>query len=99
MKHRNPIMVIILTLITLGIYGIAWHVMTKNEMNTKGAKIPTAWLYIIPIVNIYWLWKFSEGVELVTNKEMTTVVSFLLMYFLGMIGGAIVQDKLNAVSN
>ncbi|MDO8578886.1 MAG: DUF4234 domain-containing protein [Dehalococcoidales bacterium] len=98
MKHRDPIMVIILTIITLGIYGIAWCVMTKNEMNAKGAHIPTAWLIIIPIVSIYWMWKLSEGVELVTNKEMSAAVAFLLVFFLGVIGAAIVQDKLNKVA-
>ncbi len=98
MQHRNPIMVILLSIITLGIYYIIWLVTTKNRMNTKGAQIPTAWLLIIPLVNIYWLWKFSEGVELVTNRGMQTVVAFLLLWLLDMIGAAIVQNELNKVA-
>jgi len=46
-------MVIVLSLLTLGIYVLVWFVKTKREMNTKGAEIPTAWLIIIPIINIY----------------------------------------------
>ena len=98
MQHRNPIMVIFLSLITLGIYTLVWDVRTKNEMNTKGAQIPTAWLLIIPFVNYFWLWKFSEGVEVVTSKKMGAVVAFCLLFFLGVIGMAIIQDKLNQVA-
>ena len=98
MRHRDPIRVFFLSLITLGIYCLVWYVKTKNEMNTRGAKIPTAWLIIIPLINYFWLWKFCEGVEMVTNKEMGAGVAFLLIFFLGVIGMAIIQDKLNNVA-
>jgi len=98
MQHRNPIMVIFLSLITLGIYALVWSVRTKDEMNAKGAQIPTAWLLIIPFVNYFWLWKFSEGVEVVTSKKMGAGVAFCLQFFLGVIGMAIIQDKLNQVA-
>jgi hypothetical protein len=91
-------MVFFLSLITFGIYGLVWYVKTKNEMNAKGAQIPTAWLIIIPIANIYWLWKYSEGVESVTSKEMSAGLAFVLIFLLGVIGMAIVQSKFNAVS-
>jgi len=42
MQHRDPIMVFFLSLITFGIYALVWYVRTKNEMNAKGAQIPTA---------------------------------------------------------
>ena len=95
LQHRDPIMVLILGLITFGIYGLYWYAMTKLELNQSGAQIPTAWLIIIPIINIYWEWKFCEGVEQVTNKRMSAVVAFLLMFFIGIIGAAVIQDTLN----
>jgi len=98
MQYRNPIMVILLSIITFGIYSLVWVVTTKNQMNAKGAQIPTAWLLIIPFVNIWWYWKFCEGVELVTNEGMGTVVAFLLIYLLGAIGEAIIQNELNKVT-
>ena len=98
MQHRNPIMVILLSLITLGIYTLVWSVRTKNEMNAKGAQIPTAWLLIIPFVDYFWLWKFSEGVEVVISKKMGAGVAFCLLFFLGVIGMAIIQDKLNQIA-
>ena len=98
MQHRNPFLVFFLPLITFGIYGLVWYVKTKREMNAKGAQIPTAWLIIIPIVNIYWLWKYSQGVEVVTNKDMSAAVAFILLFLLGSIGMAIVQAKFNSLS-
>ena len=98
MQHRDPIMVILLSIITFGIYYLVWLVTTKNQMNTKGAQIPTAWLLIIPLVNIWWYWRFCEGVELVTNKGMQTVIAFLLLWLLGIIGIAIIQNELNKVA-
>lgn len=98
MKQRNPIAVALLPFITFGIYGIYWEVKTKGELNAKGATIPTAWLIIIPIVNYYWLWKYSEGVEKVTNGKMSGVIAFILLALLGSIGAAIIQDEFNKVS-
>jgi len=98
MAHRNPISVVLLPIVTLGIYYLVWYVTTKNEMNERGANIPTAWLLIIPIANWFWMWEFSKGVELVTNKAMGTGSAFVLLLFLGTIGGAIVQSNLNKVA-
>jgi len=98
MQRRDPIMVFLFSVITLGIYSIFWAVATKDQMNAKGAQIPTAWLIIVPIVNFFWWWKFCEGVEVVTNKGMGAAVAFLLILFLGAIGMAIIQNELNKVA-
>ena len=98
MKNRNPIAVALLPFITFGIYGLVWQVKTKNEMNTRGADIPTAWFLIIPIVSYYWLWKYSEGVESVTGGKITQVLSFVLVFLLGSIGAAVIQNEFNNAS-
>lgn len=98
MKNRSPIAVFLLTIVTLGIYGIVWYVKTKGEMNKQGAEIPTAWLIIIPLVNIWWLWKYSEGVEKITGGKTSGVLSFVLLWLLGSIGMAIVQSEFNSKS-
>ncbi|ALE92880.1 hypothetical protein AOC05_12200 [Arthrobacter alpinus] len=95
LKKRSPLAVLLLPLITFGIYQIVWYVKTKNEMNQLGAQIPTAWLVIVPIVNIWWLWENSSGVERVTKNGLSKVSSFLLVLLLGSIGGAIVQNTFN----
>lgn len=97
MEKRSLGMVFVLTLITFGIYGIFWQVHTKSEMNARGATIPTAWLMIVPFVNIWWMWKYCEGVEQVTGGKLSGVVSFLVLWLLGVIGMLIIQDSFNKV--
>src|SRR5512133_3900864 len=95
MKRRGPFAVFFLSLFTLGIYAFIWQILTKCEMNRIGAKIPTAWLIIIPIVNIWWTWEYCGGVEKVTKGKMSQVIAFILIWLLGIIGIAIIQDSFN----
>lgn len=95
MKQRNPLAVLLLSFFTLGIYSIYWLVKTKAEMNRQGAQIPTAWLLIVPLINIWWYWKYSEGVGQVTAGRLHGVLAFLLLILLGAIGAAIIQDYFN----
>jgi len=95
MKQRSPIAVALLPFVTFGIYSIYWMVKTKIEMNEKGQTIPTAWLIIIPFVNIWWYWKYSEAVGNVTNEKISGVLAFVLLLLLGSIGQAIIQDSFN----
>ena len=98
MTNRHPILVLVLSFFTCGIYYIYWLVVSKIEMNNRGADIPTAWLLIIPFVNIYWLWRWSQGVEKVTNGALTAVPTFLLCWVIAIIGGAIIQSYFNKVT-
>jgi hypothetical protein len=98
MTQRSPVSVALLSLVTFGIYGIFWEVKSKGEMVNQGADIPTSWLIIVPFVNIYWLWKWSAGVEKVTNGQLSGVMTFVLMYLVGPVGAAIVQDSFNKSS-
>lgn len=95
MKNRNLVAVFFLTFLTFGIYNIVWHVKTKNELNSLGAEIPTAWLLIVPFVNIWWLWKYSEGVGKVTNEKVSTILAFVLLFLLNIVGMLILQYEYN----
>jgi hypothetical protein len=95
MQERSVAGVVILSIVTCGIYALYWHVATKSEMVEAGADIPTAWLLIVPIANIYWLWKWGGGIEHVTRGKLTAPVVLLLAILLPLISMAIVQDALN----
>jgi Domain of unknown function (DUF4234) len=97
MQKRNPIAVVLLTLVTFGIYGIYWEVVTKGEMVKKGADIPTAWLIIVPIANLWWAYKYCMGVEKVTNGKMSGVLALVLMLVLSYVGIGIIQDAFNKI--
>jgi hypothetical protein len=98
MTQRSPIVVVLLTLVTFGIYALIWHVKTKNEMNrVYGTAIPTAWWLLVPFVGgLYWLWKWSEGAEKATGTSGITV--FLLMFVIPIVGIPVMTSKFNAAA-
>lgn len=96
-EKRNIVLIYILIFLTLGIYFIYWEYKTKNEINELGANIPTAWLLIIPIANIYWLYKYSEGFSKYVKKD-DTVLWFLIFFLIGIVMPVIVQSELNMIS-
>lgn len=93
MTHRSPAAVFLLPVVTLGIYWFVWLAKTRGELNAQGAKIPTTWLYILPIVSYWYLWRLASGAALVSGKSAGGVFALLLL--LGNLGGAIVQSGLN----
>lgn len=96
MKHRSVAAVVLLPFVTFGIYSLYWHVSTKKELNEQGANIPTAWLLIVPIANIFWLWKYYEGAEQVTNKKVNSVLMFIIALLVtSIISSAICQSAFN----
>lgn len=98
MKQRNPLAVFLLPIVTFGIYSWYWLVKTKGEMNKLGQDIPTAWIWLIPMVGgVWWMWKYSESVENISNGKLSGVLSFILLFLLGNIGQAIIQDTFNKV--
>ncbi len=98
MRKRSVAGVVVLSIVTLGIYAVYWMVATKGEMNARGEEIPTAWLIIVPIANIWWTWKYAEGVDRVTSGRLSAGVAFLLLWLLGLIGMAIIQSTFNKVA-
>jgi hypothetical protein len=96
MTNRSPVAVLLLPIITLGIYSLVWLVKTKREMNELVTpKVPTTWLMIVPIANFVYLWKFSAAVTQVTKGAAGQGTAFALMLLLGPIGQAVVQSWLN----
>jgi Domain of unknown function (DUF4234) len=95
MKHRSPAAPLLLPFVTLGIYTLVWHVKTKNEMNqTITNRIPTAWLLIVPIGNIFWLVTYARGAK-EFNGTGSTAGTFWLLALTGVIGQAILQARFN----
>ena len=81
MEHRSVGKVILLSLVTFGIYAIVWFFKTTKELNARGAQIPTPWLMIVPIANLFFLWKYFEQAEHVTGGAVNGVLYFVLGFF------------------
>lgn len=95
MKKRSVAAPLLLPFVTFGIYSLVWLVKTKGEMNNAGQNVPSAWLLILPIGNIVWLWKYSVAVENFTNKGISRASTFWLQFLFGVIGYAVVQSAFN----
>jgi hypothetical protein len=97
-KKRNIVLVYVFSIITLGIYAIYWVVKTKGEMNSLGAKIPTCWLLIIPIANLYFMYRYCEGFATKVKKDNNTILWFIVTIIVGIVMPAIVQSELNKLA-
>lgn len=99
MKERNPLVVFLLSIITVGIYYWYWLVKTKGEMNrTADAGIMTAWIWLIPFIGgLWWLWQYSVGVEKVTNGKYSSALAFIILLLIPGVGieAAIIQHAFN----
>jgi UDP-N-acetylmuramyl pentapeptide phosphotransferase/UDP-N-acetylglucosamine-1-phosphate transferase len=96
LKLRNVVLVYILGIITLGIYFIYWYVKTKREINENfGAAISTCWLLIIPIANIYWMYRYAEAYAYYVKRDSNTTLWALLFILISIITPALVQIELN----
>lgn len=96
MEQRNIGIMIPLMLVTAGLYMVYWLVVTKLDFNDRGAHIPTSWLLIIPLANIYFLYKFTEAfARIIFKNEQLTVPYFLLLMLLLPVGILICQHNIN----
>lgn len=97
-KNRNIVSVYLLSIITFGIYGIYWTVQTKEEIKSLGGDIPTCWLLIIPIANIYFLYKYAEAFATKVKKDDNGVLWLIVFWLISIIMPAIVQSELNKLA-
>jgi hypothetical protein len=97
-KKRNPVLVITFSIITAGIYFIYWAVKTKEEINSLGANIPTMWLMIVPIGNMYLLYKYCDGFSECVRKDKFGPIWFLVSLTVFPVLPIIVQVELNKLA-
>lgn len=95
-EKKNIVVIYILGLITFGIYFLWWFYQSKEEINSQfGGNIPTAVLLIIPIANLYWMYRYAEAFSEKVKKDNNTILWALLFIIVGIIAPAIVQSELN----
>jgi hypothetical protein len=71
---------------------------TKHEINDLGAHIPTSILIFIPIANIYWLYRYSEGFSTYVKRDSNPLLCFIVFFLIEPVMPAIVQSELNRVA-
>lgn len=79
MKKRSLSSIALLMFSTLNFYSIYWWVVTKNELNKMGAKIPTAWLRFIPIASMYFHYKYAQAFSKYVDRSNSPIAYFVLI--------------------
>ena len=99
-KFKNPLLIYLFSMISFGVYGIVWHVKSKRDLVALGAEIPTSWLLIVPLANLFYMYKYFEGYTKVKG-DGNALVLFLLNTFtpFGLIVPYLVQDLINGHAN
>ena len=99
-KRRNPFLVFLFTLITLGIYGIYWLVSTTRELQRTTQSAPKPWwlwLLLIPlvgyVVRIVYYWKYSKALEELSG--FSAIGMFVLWILLSPVAMILAQIELN----
>jgi hypothetical protein len=80
--------------VVIGAIGGVWEwcvVKPIEEMKVKGIQLPTAWRYFAPLGSCAWLWKFSKGIEVITEGKMGARRVFVAVFILGIVGFVIVR--------
>ncbi|MBI2798059.1 DUF4234 domain-containing protein [Candidatus Saccharibacteria bacterium] len=80
MKRRSLLAIFLLNIVTLGLYQIYWYFITKTEMNTlnaKALKVPFFLWFFIPIIDIWWFWRFAKAIEATTKGAIGRWAAFL----------------------
>jgi hypothetical protein len=90
LKHRSLFLITLLTIITFGIYQIYWYFITKTEMNVlngKEYKVPFFLWFFIPIINIWWFWRFAKAIEKSTKGNVGRWTAFFAPVLLSALAG------------
>ena len=98
-KNRNPLLVIVFSLVTLGIYALYWLYQTKGELDelTGEKSSGIIWLItlFIPVYNIYLLWQYLGQVEKASKGAQGKVLLFILWVVFFPATQYLVQTELN----
>ena len=99
-KYRNPVLIIVFSIITVGIYSIYWLVSTTNELRRLTSTAPNPWsllLLFVPLVNIFvvfwYYWKYSAAVGEISNFESWLL--FILWLIVSPAAMVVAQIELN----
>ena len=108
-KNRSIPVCVILSIVTLGIYGIYWFVKLTNDSNalapnnttTSGGKAFLLTIVTLGIYNIYWNYKLGCKVDEMKGSDSNSGVLYLVLglFGLGIINSCLAQSEINKHAN
>lgn len=78
------------------VYIFYWLTSTARVLRQNpDASVPNALLLIVPIANMWWMWRYAQAAEAYTKGKQQAALIFVLIAGLGSIGMGILQDMYN----
>lgn len=82
------------TVCTFGIYALIWALSTKRALNRAGAAIPSGFYMILPVVNIYFWYKYAQAYVAIVKKS-TRDQDVLFYFFVPMLSQSVIALSFN----
>jgi hypothetical protein len=106
-KKRSPVAVLLLSIITLGIYFFVWYYKTNEELKAVSGQPFSSLLwtlmFLLPLIGLISVWKLGAHLEAAERKKGLTprsgVVTFLLLAIplVNIVGLPMTQAEINKV--
>jgi len=94
-KKRSPIGIILLMIITFGIYAFVWWFKTAKEVKgLSGVDFPS-WGILIPLYNIFIIYTYVTGIEKISEGKKSAILLLILWFVIGPAALFLIQDELN----
>ena len=91
---RNPLLVLVYLILTLGLYNLYWFWLIKKGLRNSNIQTTSLWWFLLPILGPILIYvDFSEALEQRTKREF--VIWFLIFFFFQGLGAVINQAILN----
>ena len=106
-KKRNPVLVLVFSIITFGIYFLVWFYKSNEELKAVSGQpfnsILWTLLFLIPIGGLFSVWKFAQHIEAAETKKglqpRPALTTFLLMAIplVQIVGLPMTQAEINKI--
>ena len=106
-ERREPVTVILLSLVTCGFYGIYWiYKVSEETQNYSGEQDMTpvvdTLLCFVPFYSLYWIYKQSQKITRMQTKaglppRDEAILHTVLGAFVGIVAIFMFQDNLNKI--
>ncbi len=81
MRHRSLPIIVLLNIVTFGLYEFYWYYVTKTELNVINKREPNVplylWFFISPI-NLWWWYRLSKSLNKATKGDISVGLAFFL---------------------
>lgn len=103
LQKKEIVSVLILSIITCGIYGLYWLVVTTDDVNEtydaglqKGTTALLLSIITCGIYGLYWQYSLAKVIGEKANNENLALIALLCSIFsAGVVGTIIMQDEIN----